>query len=360
VARRGRSDCPELQTVLAGWDGTFSVLVRKRVARHVDGCELCDERRQALVAPLGSLALGPMLLPFAATGLPSGLREQVLDAFGGSARGGGGGGDRPGDVWRPNGFPVVPSLADDDLDAQTVVDLREDGRARRLARRGIVVPLLALVVLLTGLAWWAAVDGGASTSTASRSSSPDDRSSLEAGPSSTIDRTGREATTTEGTAIAPSSTAVPTDGPPATAVPPIVAPDPTPTVAPTSPPAVPTTVPPSIAFPAPTDAPPSVGTPARSAGGSLQTSCNPDNDTRTITVTASDDVGLASVVLRWTHTATGAGERSMARAAGSSWSATLGPFAEVGTVTVRVRVTDTAGEQVTSEPITVAVEPCPG
>ena len=71
IARLGRDDCPELQTVLQGWDGTFTVLMRKRVARHVDGCLVCDERRAAL-SPLSLLAGVPLLVA------PSSLRDRVL------------------------------------------------------------------------------------------------------------------------------------------------------------------------------------------------------------------------------------------------------------------------------------------
>jgi RNA polymerase sigma factor (sigma-70 family) len=35
VARRRARDCPELAGVLQGWDGQFTVLMRKRIARHI-------------------------------------------------------------------------------------------------------------------------------------------------------------------------------------------------------------------------------------------------------------------------------------------------------------------------------------
>ncbi|MGH9164531.1 MAG: RNA polymerase sigma factor, partial [Acidimicrobiales bacterium] len=40
VARHARKGCDELQVLLAGWDGSFGPLVRKRVARHVERCEI--------------------------------------------------------------------------------------------------------------------------------------------------------------------------------------------------------------------------------------------------------------------------------------------------------------------------------
>jgi RNA polymerase sigma factor (sigma-70 family) len=72
IARLGRDDCEELDALLAGWDGGFSPLVRKRVARHVDGCDVCDERRRTLVSPWMLLAGVPL---FAA---PLALRDRVL------------------------------------------------------------------------------------------------------------------------------------------------------------------------------------------------------------------------------------------------------------------------------------------
>ncbi len=71
VARQGSADCAALGAVLEGWDGTFSVLMRKRVARHVDQCVACDQRRAAL-APLSLVAGVPLLLA------PSTLRDRVL------------------------------------------------------------------------------------------------------------------------------------------------------------------------------------------------------------------------------------------------------------------------------------------
>lgn len=73
VAQRGSADCDELASVLRGWDGTFSPLVRKRVARHIDGCEVCGHRRRLMVSPLALLAGVPA---FAA---PAALRDRVLE-----------------------------------------------------------------------------------------------------------------------------------------------------------------------------------------------------------------------------------------------------------------------------------------
>ena len=73
VARTGRRDCPELAGILTGWDGQFSVLIRKRVARHVEDCEIC-ERTKARAGLPGLLSVAP------AFALPVALRERVLGA----------------------------------------------------------------------------------------------------------------------------------------------------------------------------------------------------------------------------------------------------------------------------------------
>jgi RNA polymerase sigma factor (sigma-70 family) len=40
VARTGREACAELAAMLAGWDGTLTILLRKRVSRHIENCEI--------------------------------------------------------------------------------------------------------------------------------------------------------------------------------------------------------------------------------------------------------------------------------------------------------------------------------
>jgi hypothetical protein len=66
VARRAQRNvqaCAELSAILAGWDGEFSVLVRKRIARHIDSCPTCQENRRELVSPATLLAGAPILIP---------------------------------------------------------------------------------------------------------------------------------------------------------------------------------------------------------------------------------------------------------------------------------------------------------
>ncbi len=78
IARMGQRDCVDLAGVLRGWDGTFSVLVRKRVARHIDGCEVCEENRRRW-------AVAPMMATAPAFAAPAGLRDRVLASVGGAS-----------------------------------------------------------------------------------------------------------------------------------------------------------------------------------------------------------------------------------------------------------------------------------
>ena len=75
VARAGRKDCQDLADVLQGWDGEFTVLIRKRVARHLENCEICERTRKK-AAPIALLGAAPA---FAA---PIALRDQILSKAG--------------------------------------------------------------------------------------------------------------------------------------------------------------------------------------------------------------------------------------------------------------------------------------
>jgi len=83
VARTGRQDCPDLDAMLQDWDGRLTVLLRKRINRHVERCLVCAGRRRREVTPAMLLGIAPVAaLPLAAGALPAGLREQVLQAAG--------------------------------------------------------------------------------------------------------------------------------------------------------------------------------------------------------------------------------------------------------------------------------------
>jgi RNA polymerase sigma factor (sigma-70 family) len=72
VARTGRAACAGLDAMLAGWDGQLTVLMRNRISRHIEQCEVCGERKRRELTP----ALFAGAVPIAA--LLPGFREQVL------------------------------------------------------------------------------------------------------------------------------------------------------------------------------------------------------------------------------------------------------------------------------------------
>jgi RNA polymerase sigma factor (sigma-70 family) len=72
VARTGRRSCAELDTILGRWDGQFTALMRKRVSRHIENCEICGERKRRELSPAMLFSVLPLVT------LPGGLRRQVL------------------------------------------------------------------------------------------------------------------------------------------------------------------------------------------------------------------------------------------------------------------------------------------
>ena len=72
VARAGSRDCEQLAELLGDWDGHFTTLIRKRVNRHIEDCDVCRDRRRGELAPAMLLGLGPILLP------PPELRAKIL------------------------------------------------------------------------------------------------------------------------------------------------------------------------------------------------------------------------------------------------------------------------------------------
>jgi RNA polymerase sigma factor (sigma-70 family) len=78
VSRRASSvgGCAELTTILDGWDGHFNVLMRKRISRHIESCDDCDEERRRLVSPVALLGATPVFIP-----APAWLRERTLNAI---------------------------------------------------------------------------------------------------------------------------------------------------------------------------------------------------------------------------------------------------------------------------------------
>jgi hypothetical protein len=72
VARAGREACPGLDDILAGWNGELTILLRQRVTRHIETCEVCGERKRQELSPAMLLSMLPLVA------LPAGLREQIF------------------------------------------------------------------------------------------------------------------------------------------------------------------------------------------------------------------------------------------------------------------------------------------
>ncbi len=103
VARSGRATCPDLDDLLAGWDGRLTVLLRKRLNRHIEHCDGCGERKRRELRP--AMLLG--LLPVVA--LPNSLRHQVLGLVADDTPRGAAYRahvTRRSEPFGPNGFPV--------------------------------------------------------------------------------------------------------------------------------------------------------------------------------------------------------------------------------------------------------------
>ncbi|MGH3737335.1 MAG: sigma-70 family RNA polymerase sigma factor [Micromonosporaceae bacterium] len=72
IGRSGPRDCPELAGIVDGWDGRLTVLMRKRISRHVEGCVACAARKRDEVSATALLAATPLPL------LPIELRARLL------------------------------------------------------------------------------------------------------------------------------------------------------------------------------------------------------------------------------------------------------------------------------------------
>lgn len=346
IARLGRDDCEDLAAILKDWDGTFSVLIRKRVARHVDGCEVCGERKRTLVSPLSMLAAVPMI-PAA-----SSLRERVLSRVqltsatspvGDSADSGGDAGGVArrrlgrGDGWRADGFPpaMVPSLVLRRLvvaAVAAVLALGVGGGAflalRDTAGKGLDVA--------AGAPATTAPDGDTTVTTSEAATSttrpPRTTTTTVAEPT-----TATTATTASGV-VSPPAYAPPTD-PPATSPPATTAP---------------TTTPPTTTAPATTttttvvvDEPPIVEITNVTNTTIYQTTggCSPTYAYFEAVVT--DDRAVDHVVISWTSDS-GDGSGAMV-ADDATWYGSVGPFDDVfgaqpDDVQVTVTGYDSAGQ----------------
>ena len=87
VGRAGRAECGDLGAMLAGWDGRLTVLLRKRVHRHIEHCPTCSARRASELRPAMLLDLSPGAAMAAgaaesfrlAFGAPPGLKAHTIE-----------------------------------------------------------------------------------------------------------------------------------------------------------------------------------------------------------------------------------------------------------------------------------------
>lgn len=324
IARQGRKDCADLDRVLAGWDGSFSILWRKRVARHVDECDVCDRRRKSIPGTLlGTAGASPLVAA------PTSVRTRVLEAVSNGSvpvaamhRG----------RWRDDGFPPDDSTP---------------------SRRGVGIGVAAaILVLLAGvLALSLRVNDpvditirSSPTATAIATTQP------QTVPSTTPSTELTEPSTTSPSTVPVASTS--TEAPrPSTSRAPLATTTPLPTTTTTT--AVTTT----------TTSVPSVPT-LRLSGPSLLYARTADgaacsNESYVATITSKEVP--TTVTLRWTlgaNSGTVAMTRSLRVA--SRWTATVDlPYGSQGTVTVVASATTGGGGVGDSNTLIAIANPCP-
>jgi RNA polymerase sigma factor (sigma-70 family) len=86
VGRSGRDQCGELGAMLNGWDGRLTVLLRKRLHRHIEHCGTCTATQEYQLRPSmlldlspgAALAAGAALSFRGAAGAPEGLRGHTI------------------------------------------------------------------------------------------------------------------------------------------------------------------------------------------------------------------------------------------------------------------------------------------
>jgi RNA polymerase sigma factor (sigma-70 family) len=176
VARTGREACAALDALLTGWDGQLTVLMRKRVSRHIDQCEICGELKRRELSP----ALFAGALPLVV--LVPGFREHVLKtcadrsaaglARRASAAAGAG-------QFGPSGFPK-PSLPPGVSGWHRV--LRHSHALAASAATAAVAAGVAAVLILGGGAGQSHAPGAGARGSAGAGVVPDSRGAPSRGP----------------------------------------------------------------------------------------------------------------------------------------------------------------------------------
>lgn len=349
IARLGRDDCDDLDVLLADWDGEFSPLVRKRVARHVDDCDVCSKRRKKIVSPWMLLASVPVFTA------PLALRDRVvadtqLVAY-----------------TLPDGSPITGA---------------SDPSPRRWPKASIAAAAAVVVIAVTGATalLWPGDDAGPKEDTAASATpsgpsakpSPTDSPTTAAAPGSitvsttsislgrskssssvTLTNSGgqsasyRLTTTTDWLSATPKTGSVDAGASLAIALH-----------------ADRTKVREGVSVgnifiawgegraavqvSLDDEHGPTVGRPSTAANPSCSVP---------VKVSVSDESGLASVILRWSGPG-GSDSTRMSRS-GSHWAGEMGPFTTGGNVTMRAVATDGRGNETTGPEVRISVDPCP-
>lgn len=326
IARQGRKDCTELDALLSDWDGRYSPLMRKRVARHVDSCEVCSDRKRIMVSPFALLAAVPLVAA------PLWLRDRVMDQVQLAAY--------EGDLPADGGGAAAPVVSD--AVSEAVSEAAETAAAvpkRRARITAAAAAVLALLIVAGGVAYWrdSSVPGeplgldqtivpSLPTSTAGPGLSSNPPSPTSSGATTT--KPGQTTTTTVEPADDPGSTTTTT----------------TRRVVPPPPPPPRDTTPPKIGGTG--ASPPRINT----------VDC-PEPVSSTASVTVTDDKGVQSVTVSWT----GAGSDSASLSQnGDTWSGNIGTFTEPGPVDWTVTATDAAGNSSTVPGGRITVSACNG
>ncbi|MDI5938113.1 MULTISPECIES: sigma-70 family RNA polymerase sigma factor [unclassified Micromonospora] len=358
VARSGSRDCPALAGVLDGWQGRLTPTLRKRVARHIDGCATCGllRREQLNPAALLSAYTAPGFLVVADTVWPR-LADSVWPGSpdGGPAEGAAseGGGHTARSAERPAAGPATALVGGGAAAPRAGAEApRTASRSRRRRR---LAASAGLLVLLVAAGTWAlgpgrpAADRVAATSGAAAdgTATPPVGSAGSAGPtdaaapggSGAPAGRGPEPDGTGGT----STGAVPPGAPPPGAAGPVAGPGsgPGPTASPTG----------SPVAPRPT------GTPKLATAFTVRASAHVrcGADTYALVVQATGSAAIDAAQVRWTASGGTASSRAMT-VDGTSARASVGQLrASALTWTVRATAADGRTAQSPSYPVT---DPC--
>jgi len=360
-----RPDCEEFAAMKRA-EGELTPLSRKRLARHVDSCDVCAKQRDRQVRPEALLGVLPLLLiprkAFADF-------EERLDAALHRQQSGGGEPADGGLDWDDDGFPIVRSARRArwlPWAAAALVGLLVGGGLVGYATRDDADGSTTLQTAATSVVTAAPIGAASTDATTTDATTtvvasspavapttaqlqPDTFDSVvrPLSPTSTVAATTGATETSEPAPASsilpvPPTTRPPTTQPvvtsppattattvaPATTVP--VTPVPTPTTAPTTTAATTTTT------AAPDTAGPSVGTGSASPSdiGAIYNGisyCNvppayttPYPSTATFTVPISDPSGVQSATFSWAA-GTGTGNGTLSNGGGGNWTGTLGP-----------------------------------